>query len=75
MTRYDLYVSRQVFFECGKLWSFAGSLTTDDGTELGCFECTLEGIWAEASGFDPHIHGPNCATTLSMTPASTLYRM
>jgi hypothetical protein len=37
MTGYDLYVSRQVLFECCKLRRLAGSLTTDNGARFGSF--------------------------------------
>lgn len=36
VARYDLYIGRQVFFECCKLRGLAGGLTTDDRTDLGC---------------------------------------
>ena len=37
MARHNLDVGRKVFIKCGELRSFAGRLTTDDGTDLGGF--------------------------------------
>jgi hypothetical protein len=47
MARDDLYIGRQVFFECSKLRGLAGRLATDDGTDLGCFERELENVLLE----------------------------
>lgn len=38
MAGYNLYIGGQVFFKCSEFGGLAGGLTTDDGTDLGCFE-------------------------------------
>lgn len=48
MARYDLYVGRQVLFECGELRSLAGRLATDDGTDLGCLNPSQNVLGLEA---------------------------
>lgn len=48
MARYNLYIGGQVFLECGELWSFAGRLATDNGTDLGCLNPSQKVIAMEA---------------------------
>lgn len=66
--------------ERGQLGSLAGRLAANDGADLGSFMIfprvrhRSKGRFGSL-GSDGDIHGPYSATTLSITPASTLYIM
>lgn len=74
---YYLDIFGQMFLKSHQLRGFAGGLAANDRADLGCFSLSdrralvIEGKtnWYM---MDACLHGPYRATTLSMTPASTL---